>query len=447
MLKAKILILGLLMSTPFVFAQNKAVIDEVIAIVGDHPVFYSDYQDQISQFKGQGTAVTQELQVEVLETILRQKLLLHKAALDSIEVNDAEIESTVNRRLEYFQKQAGGKEALEKYFKKSTKEIKEEMRKPLKDQMLGERAKFAIIDGIKQTPSQIREFFENLPIDSLPIIEDQYKIAQIIKIPEPSVDAKKEVIAKLKKFKERILSGEDMETLAILYTEDPGSSINGGLYKGIKKGMFVKEFEEVMYSLEIGQISDPFETEYGFHIVKLEGREGDVVDVRHILVSPKISEEQMQEAKAFLDSIQVRISNNDYTFEKAAQKFSDDKITKNNGGLITNPQTGGNLFEKDKMDNLLKLTLKDLGKGEVSKVSFVDLPNKKRAYRILSIREVVPAHTLNLKDDYLTIQRMSKMNEENKKLANWMKTTIKDIYINLKPQYQDWNFELNWTKK
>jgi peptidyl-prolyl cis-trans isomerase SurA len=429
------------------FAQEKIVIDEVIAVVATQPVYYSDFQDQLSQYKAQGNEITKELESTILENILMQKLLVYKAKEDSIVVTDDEIDMQVNNRLKYFLDQVGGDETkLEDYFKKSIKEIKEEMRKPLKDQLLSQRARWAVVDGIKLTPGDVKDFYASIPTDSLPKIGDQIQVAQILKFPTPSSEAIQNTIDKLNEYKKRIANGEDFETLALIYSTDPGSASNGGLYKGIKKGMFVKEFEDVMYSLEIGQISEPFKTEYGYHIVKLEAREGEVVDVRHILLSPNIDANQLNEAKLVLDSLKTHITNGKYSFEEAALKYSDDKQTKNNGGLIINPTTGSTFFELAHLDKLMQQAIVGLDIDQTSVPIFVQLPNNKNAYRIVHIKSKKASHTLNLTDDYQTVQHMAKLSREDEKFNTWLEKKVGKIYFSLKDEYKSLPFKFNWVK-
>lgn len=429
-----------------VHAQNndKIMIDRVISIVAEQPIYLSEFEDQISQFKAQSTEITEALKAEIFEGMLNQKLLLYKAEADSIMVEDAEINGQVESRINYFIQQIGGIEQLEKYFGKSLMEIKEDMKDPLKEQMLAQRAKNAIIEGITLTPGEIKSFYRAIPLDSLPIVNDQLQIAQILKYPNPSIEAIEETKTKLTDLKKRVLEGESFSTLAILYSEDPGSSSNGGLYKGIKRGMFVKEFEDVMFSLEVGQISSPFKTEYGYHIVKLEGRTGEVVDLRHILISPTIDNNQLNEANVVLDSIKTFIEEGSINFSDAALEHSDDKATKQNSGLIINPETGTTFFEIEKMERTLASSIQGLKLQEISKPQYVKLPDGKQAYRILYIYSKKDKHKLNLKDDYQRVQYMATSKKEADKFENWRNKTIKDIYISITDNFKDLPLKLKW---
>lgn len=430
-------------------AQNngKIMIDKVISVVAEQPIYLSEFEDQVSQFKAQGTEITPVLKADIFETMLNQKLLLYKAELDSIVVEDAEINGQVESRINYFIQQIGTVEALEKYFGKPLAEIKEDMKDPLKEQILAQRARYAVTDGISLTPGEIKTFYRSIPQDSLPMVNDQLQIAQVLKYPTPSLEATEETKTKLSDLKKRVIEGESFSTLAILYSEDPGSSSNGGLYKGIKRGMFVKEFEDVMFSLEVGQISDPFKTEYGYHIVKLEGRTGEVVDLRHILISPTIDNNQLNEASVVLDSIKTFIDEGSLTFADAALEHSDDKATKQNSGLLINPETGTTYFEIEKMERTLASSIQGLKLHDISKPQYVKLPDGKQAYRILYIYSMKDKHKLNLKDDYQQVQQMATTQKETDKFDTWRKKTISDIYISISKEFRDLPLKIKWINE
>lgn len=430
-------------------AQNngKIIIDKVISVVAEQPIYLSEFEDQVSQFKAQGTEITPVLKADIFETMLNQKLLLYKAELDSITVEDAEINGQVESRINYFIQQIGTVEALEKYFGKPLAEIKEDMKDPLKEQILAQRARYAVTDGISLTPGEIKAFYRSIPQDSLPMVNDQLQIAQVLKYPTPSLEATEETKTKLTDLKRRVIEGESFSTLAILYSEDPGSSSNGGLYKGIKRGMFVKEFEDVMFSLEVGQISDPFKTEYGYHIVKLEGRTGEVVDLRHILISPTIDNNQLNEASVVLDSIKTFIDEGSLTFADAALEHSDDKATKQNSGLLINPETGTTFFEIEKMERTLASSIQGLKLHDISKPQYVKLPDGKQAYRVLYIYSMKNKHKLNLKDDYQQVQQMATTQKETDKFDTWRKKTISDIYISISEEFRDLPLKIKWINE
>lgn len=426
---------------------NKIMIDKVISVVAEQPIYLSEFEDQVSQYKAQKTEITEDLKGIIFEGMLNQKLLLYKAQVDSIVVEESEINGQVESRINYFIQQIGGIKELEKYFSKPIAEIKEDMKDPLREQLLAQRARYSITDGVSLTPGEIKDYYRSIPQDSLPMVNDQLQIAQVLKYPSPSLVAVEETKTKLSDLKKRILEGESFSTLAILYSEDPGSSSNGGLYKGIKRGMFVKEFENVMFSLEVGQISDPFKTEYGYHIVKLEARTGEVVDLRHILISPTIDNDQLNEANAVLDSIKTYLDEGSLTFSDAALEHSDDKATKQNSGLLINPETGTTFFEIEKMERTLASSIQGLKLKEISIPQYVKLPDGKQAYRILYIHSMKDKHKLNLKDDYQRVQQMATTGKQAEKFDAWRNKTIKSIYISIAKEFQSLPMKSQWINE
>ncbi len=437
-------LLGLI--TFFSANAQKTVIDEVIAVVGKNAIFLHDFEQQVIQYQSQGLTVTPELESQILEDLLIQKLLIHKADIDSIVVDEFEIDSEVESRLRYFEQQIGGKEELEAYFKKSISEIKEELREPLEDQMKSQRAKWAVMEGSSITPAEINRYFYGIPKDSLPIVNDQVEIGQILRFPPANITAVKETKQKLMDLKNRVHNGESFETLAILYSEDPGSSRNGGLYRGVKRGMFVKEFESVMFSLKVNEISDVFETEYGYHIVQLIARSGEEVDVRHILISPKIGQDDLIETRDFLDSLKSIIEDEDITFEEAARKFSDDEKTKNNGGVLINDQLGSTFFEIEKMERTLSTAIEDLELDEISAPMYIKAEDGKEAYRILYIKNRKEKHIANLKDDYQRIQSMALSDKQSRIMEEWANDMIKQTFVKISDDFKSLKFKYNWTK-
>ncbi len=425
---------------------QKTVIDEVIAVVGKNAIFLHDFEQQLIQFQSQGVTITPELKGEVMEDLLVQKLLIHKADVDSIIIDEFEVDSEVESRLRYFEQQIGGTKELEAYFKKDISDIKEELRQPLEDQMKTQRAKWSVMEGVSITPAEINRYFYGIPKDSLPIINDQVEIGQILRFPPPNIKAVTDTKQKLTDLKNRVLSGESFETLAILYSEDPGSSRNGGLYLGVKRGMFVKEFESVMFSLKVNEISDVFKSEYGYHIVQLIARSGEEVDVRHILISPKIGQDDLIETKNFLDSLKNIIEDEDITFAEAARKYSDDEKTKNNGGVLINEQIGSTYFELEKMERTLSTAIEGLEMDEISIPMYVKTKDGKEAYRILFIKNRKEKHIANLKDDYQRIQGMALNEKKSEVMKTWANQMILETFVHISDEYKALKYNYNWIK-
>ncbi|MBG40117.1 MAG: hypothetical protein CMP74_02720 [Flavobacteriales bacterium] len=433
----------------FVYSQNenKQLLDGVVAVVGDQVVFLSDLQESISQYEAQFNELQSDQVIsEVLEELLFQKLLLHHASIDSLVVGENEVQNNLNRRIEYLVTTLGSERKVEQYFDKSFSKIKETLLNSVRDQMTVQLMQQEITAFTEVTPSDVNYFFNNLNKDSLPYLDEQFKIGQILILPNPSDSSLIQTKEKLNNLRNRILTGDKFSTMAILYSEDPGSSRNGGEYVNIKKGQLTKQFEAVIYSLSPGEISNVFETEYGFHIAELTNRTGGIVDFRHILMIPKIFQHQMEETKTFLTSLKDIIENGESTFEKAAKDFSNDDETKYNGGLLINPQTGEHSFFIDELDPLLKNKLKDLEEGSIIGPLYYKLPDGKESYRLVKLIQKTEPHFANINQDYNLIKMYAENEKKQKKLSNWINSKIENTYIYLNSDFLNNDFVYNWKK-
>jgi len=446
-MKSFLLISSLLLFV-FSFAQNdKRIIDGVVAVVGNEVVFLSDLEESIDQYEVQfGQINSNELIPQVLEELLFQKLLIHHAAIDSMVIGDSEVINNLNRRMDYLISTLGSERKVEKYFEKSLSKIKETLENSIRDQMTVQLMQQEITSSIEITPSDVYDFFENLDQDSLPFLEDQFKIAQVLILPDPSDSSLVETKKKLNNLRNRIIDGDKFSTMAILYSEDPGSSRNGGEYVNIKKGQLTKKFESVIFSLSPGEISSVFETEYGFHIAELIDRRGGVVDFRHILMIPKIFQHQMDETKKFLISLKDILDNNELAFEKAAKDYSNDTSTKYNGGLLINSQTGEHLFFLEELDPLIKKNIENIDEGTVIGPLYYKMEDGKEAYRLIKLIEKKDAHFANVSEDYNLIKMYAENDKKQNKLSDWINLKIKATYIYINKDFIDQDFVYNWKK-
>ena len=427
----------------FVYSQNenKQLLDGVVAVVGDQVVFLSDLQESISQYEAQFNELQSDQVIsEVLEELLFQKLLLHHASIDSLVVGENEVQNNLNRRIEYLVTTLGSERKVEQYFDKSFSKIKETLLNSVRDQMTVQLMQQEITAFTEVTPSDVNYFFNNLNKDSLPYLDEQFKIGQILILPNPSDSSLIQTKEKLNNLRNRILTGDKFSTMAILYSEDPGSSRNGGEYVNIKKGQLTKQFEAVIYSLSPGEISNVFE------IAELTNRTGGIVDFRHILMIPKIFQHQMEETKTFLTSLKDIIENGESTFEKAAKDFSNDDETKYNGGLLINPQTGEHSFFIDELDPLLKNKLKDLEEGSIIGPLYYKLPDGKESYRLVKLIQKTEPHFANINQDYNLIKMYAENEKKQKKLSNWINSKIENTYIYLNSDFLNNDFVYNWKK-
>ena len=420
-------------ATLFAQAQPKTV-DGVAAIVGGDIILKSEIEEQYEVFNRQnfGQSVTY---CEVFEELLFQKLLIHHAEIDSVTVGEEEVEANMDRRIQQLIMQMGDQQKLEEFYEKSVVEIKEEMRDLIHDQLVAQRMQMTVVEGIEVTPSEVRSFYESLPSDSVPLINAEVELSQIVKYPEVSQEAEQEVIDKLLALKERIENGTSFSSMAILYSEDPGSNKKGGEYKGIQRGVFVKEFEAVAFNLRKGEISNPFKTEFGYHIVQLLEKRGEELDLRHILIKPKLSQADLQEAKNFLDSVASAINSGEMTFEEAARRFSEDENTRFNGGQMSNFQNGNNKFETSQLDRSLFGIVNNMASKEISESTFFVSDDQREAFRIIRLDEKYEPHRANLDLDFTRIKGFALQEKQARTVNEWKEEKLQETFVRVNPGY------------
>ena len=440
--KAHLLYINFFVLLSVLASAQPQTVDGVAAIVGGDVILKSDIDEQYDVFNRQnfGKPVSY---CEVFEELLFQKLLIHHAAIDSISIGEEEVEANMDRRIQQLIMQMGDQKKLEDFYEKSVVEIKEDMRTLIKEQLTAQRMQMTVVEGIEVTPSEVREYYENLPADSIPLISAEVELSQIVKFPELSDEAEQEVIAKLKELKERIETGTSFSSMAILYSEDPGSNKKGGEYQGIQRGVFVKEFEAVAFNLRKGEISDPFKTEFGYHIVQLLEKRGEELDLRHILIKPKLTQENLQEAKNFLDSVSVAIANGEMTFEEASRRFSDDEQTRFNGGQMSNFQSGNNKFEVSQLDRGLFALISTLENDEISEASFYRTEDQREAFRIVRLDANYEPHKANLDLDFTRIKGFALQQKQAKTVEDWKNEKLADTFVKINEGYYDCADELN----
>lgn len=431
-----------------IYAQQSQVIDRVVAVVGKNIIMQSDIEEQYMQYRLQGgiKGSASSIRCEILEDQLFKKLMLNQAELDSIEVTDDQIEQEMEYRIRYYVNQLGSQEKLETYYNKTMKEIREELRTVIKDQKLIEEVQRKIVDGVSATPSDVREFYRNIPKDSIPMVSSHYEIAQLVKKPPITLDEKLAVKDRLYGLRSRILKGERFSTLALLYSEDPGSAKKGGELGFHGRGEFAPEFEAAAFALKDGEISEVVETEYGFHILQLIERRGDYVNVRHILLTVKVSTEALQQAYNELDTIANAIRNGEITFEDAVKKYSDED-DKMNGGYLVNPNNGSTLFAAEDLDQQVSVVVNRLQVGEVSNPVPMKTKNDKDAYRLLIIKKKTIPHKANLKDDYALVQQWTMQKLRQDAINQWIDEKSNKAYVKIIDDYCDCDFQFDWNIK
>ncbi|PKP38929.1 MAG: peptidylprolyl isomerase, partial [Bacteroidetes bacterium HGW-Bacteroidetes-15] len=374
-------------------------------------------------------------------------LLVHNAEIDSIQVSSGMVENEMERRLKYFINQIGSETALEKYFSKSIFQIKNDLRISIKESLLAQQMQESVVKNVAVTPSEVNRFFKNIPADSLPTIAEQYEFRQVVLYPPASSDAKLAVRDQLLDLRDRVLKGERFGTLAVAYSEDRASASRGGELGFRSKDELVKPFADVAFNLREGQVSQIVETEYGFHIIQMIERRDDQVNVRHILMKPSYSPDQLLKSQNKLDSIANFIRNDSITFVRAAQFYSEDKKTRLGGGLVINPNTNTSLFEREQLPPADFYVIRNLKIGEVSAPFESRDEHANVVYKIITITRIVPQHKANLNDDYAIIQDMTKMNKQQEVFLNWVKSRLNSTYIRIDPSYRNCSFDLEgWVK-
>ncbi|RLD30497.1 MAG: peptidylprolyl isomerase [Bacteroidetes bacterium] len=432
-------------STIMAQQDNEYIIDEVVAVVGKNIVLESDIETQYLTYRMQGgiSGNASDLRCAILEDILYQKLMISQAEVDSIEISDAQVDAELDRRLGVFINQFGSQDKLEEYYNKTLYEIKQELYEIVKDQLITQQVQSGIVQNVTVTPSEIRSFYRSIPTDSIPLIKTEYVIAEIVKEPPVNVEEKIRVKEQLLDLRRRILKGESFSTMAILYSQDPGSAKKGGELGFYGRGQLYPQFEAVAYKLNEGEISNIVETEAGYHIIQMIERKGDYINVRHILLTPKVSPEDLMEARNELDSVARLIRADSITFEEAVVRFSD-ADNKNSGGLLINPYTGGTSFEAEQLDAQVSFTIEKMEVDEISNPVPMKTEDQKDAYRLLKLVKRTAPHRANLKDDYSKIQDWAMQDKQKRIVDEWINNKAAKTYIRIVDRYKKCEFANDW---
>jgi peptidyl-prolyl cis-trans isomerase SurA len=443
-----ILIILVILNAPTLKAssQRDSIIDGIVAIVGGNVILISDVENQYLQIRTQGNiqGTATKLKCQIFENLLFQKLLLHQAQVDSLKVTDEQVEIEMDRRMRYFISQAGTPERLEEHFGKSLLEIKNELRDVIKESMLTEQEQQKISKDVTITPSEVKSYFRKLSKDSIPLINSEIEIGMIVKQPSIGDEEKQIVKDKLKGFKERFAKGDDFSTLAVLYSEDPGSSKQGGELGMFKRGEMRPEFEAAAFKLKPGEVSDIVETEDGFHLIQMVERRGEYINVRHILLQPKVSPVNLNKAKISLDSVVSLILNKKITFEQAVVRYSDDP-NRISGGLMINQASGNTKFETGQIDAKIFFVIDKLKVGEVS-TPVLTTDRGKQDYRIYYLKTRTNPHKANLDEDYARIQQIALDKKKMDAVNDWITNKLNTTYIAIMDNFRNCPFERKWIK-
>lgn len=438
-------ILPLLFLTSMGIAQPK-ILDKVIAIIGKNPLLLSEVETTMLQQKEKMPDMNK---CRVFEDLLFQKLLLAQADRDSIVVADNEVEAELTRRIQYYVGMLGSEEKFEEFYKKRISVFKDELRDDVKEQLTAQKMQQKITGDKKLTPNEVRTYFNSIPYDSLPLVNSELLIGHILKNP-PVTEAEREAVkAKLEVYRQRVLNGESMSVMATLYSEDPGSAKNGGRYESVMRGQFVPEFEAVAFRLKPGEVSEVFSTTYGYHFIQLIARKGESVDVRHLLMSPQVSAADVSRAKQILDTVRLKIVAGEISFKDAALKYSDDKDTKQNGGMLLNPSTNNlkwELADIGQVDpKLVFMFENDMKVGDVSPVIQYAGQDGKQAWRMMYLKSRTEPHKANMQDDYMKLLNMASFEHQKKTIADWITKKSQHTYIKIDDDFNTCKLEHAWT--
>jgi|TARA_B100001059_G_scaffold102183_1_gene101916 peptidyl-prolyl cis-trans isomerase SurA len=441
MKKISLLIFSFQIFTLPLLAQE--MVEGVVAVIGDKAILKSEIEQQYLQLKA-SDVTNANLRCEVMEELMFQKLLSHQAEIDSLEVTEDEINDAIDQRIDYFVSQIGSEKKLEDYFGKTISQIREEFQTIFKEQRLAQRMESKITSGVKVTPQEVLKFYNKIPEDSLPLFPEEIYLSQLVVYPKVDKSERERITKKLNGFKQRVQNGEDFAFLASLYSDDPGSAKVGGDLGFVKKGKLVPKFESVAFRLQEGELSDVVETKFGFHLIQMVKRRGQQFNIRHILIKPNISSNAVEKAKTKLDSIIQFMAKDTLSFEQLAIKYSEDE-SKNNGGVIVNPQTGSSSFVLEELEFSVSSTIDGLKENEYSKPTvFVSFDGRKGC-RIINVDRIIEEHQANLKEDYDRIQSVALQEMKAQALNEWKKDKLKETYIDIKKDFDCvWND--NWKK-
>ncbi len=424
-------------------AAGQQVVESVVAVVGNEVVYLSEIEGQVVQLKAERDPTPVDLlRCRIFEDQLVQKLFLDQARIDSIEVSTESVEADLNSRLTEYIRRAGSEQALETYFNKSMAEIRKDLREMLTNQYIVQETQGTIAKDITVTPEEVKKFYNTIPRDSLTLMPRKVQLSMISVEPPDMEASKAEVRQRLLDLRSRIINGESFSTLAILYSEDPGSAPRGGELGFNTRGELAKPYAEAAWSLKQGVVSKIVETEFGFHIIQLIERKGDMVNSRHILMKPKLSADQTEWAILKLDSIANLVRTDSLTFERAAMWFSSDKATRANGGKMVsqNPSERVDWLTLDELSREVNLVVRNMKIGEISEPFRTTDSKGNSIYCIIRLDAEVAAHRVSMQDDYNYLSELALRDKQTRKYEEWIADKIKRTYIRISDDFRGCNF-------
>lgn len=439
----------LIYSITISFSQKSITVDKIIAQIGENVILKSDIETQKNQLKNENQKVDATTHCSVLEGLLIQNLLLNQAEIDSIKVTDNQVDSEMENRIRVIENQIGGRQKMEEFYKKTITQIKNEFRPIIKKRIMTEEMQRQVSSGITISPKEIELYFNKLPSDSIPLINSKLSFQQIVVFPEITKEDKQNSIDKLKEIRDKIIGGKSFESQARIHSQDPGSAPQGGKISA-SRGMMVAPFEATAFSLKEGEISDVFETDYGYHIIQMIDRKGDDYTCRHILIVPEFNNISLSKASTQIEECYKKLKENQLTWEQAVTTYSNDVNTKQNKGIISNPITGENTWSMEdlnQVDQQIYLLTDALEKGDITKPSiYFDMNEKKQGIRIVRLAERTSPHRANLKEDYTLIQKACEHSKKEAIFSKWINDKINNAFVRIDEEYNSCNFKYNWKK-
>lgn len=445
-----VVLFALLMLAGSVMYGQDHVIDEVVWVVGDEAILKSDVEEARMNAQYEGRKFEGDPYCVIPEELAIQKLYLHQAVLDSIEVSESEVLQRVEMMTNQYIQMIGSKEKMEEYFNKTATQIREAMRENVKNGLTVQKMQQKLIGDIKITPAEVRRYFKDLPQDSVPYIPTQVEVQIITSQPKIPLDEIEDVKRRLREYTERVNKGEmDFSTLALLYSEDKGSAMRGGEIGFKGRGELVPEYANVAFNLQDPKkVSKIVESEFGFHIIQLIEKRGDRINTRHILLKPKVNEKDLTSARARLDSIADDIRKNKFSFDEAASIISHDKDTRNNHGLMPNPQTNTSKFEMQQLPQEIAKVVDGMNVGEISKAfTMVNEKDGKEVCAIVKLKSRINGHKATITDDYQNLKEIVMDKRREEMLEKWIVEKQKHTYVRINDNWKNCSFKYpGWIK-
>ncbi|MCM8568042.1 peptidylprolyl isomerase [Gramella jeungdoensis] len=426
--------------------SQRRKVDGIAAVVGDYIILESDIDLMYKDMQSQGISTAEVTDCNLAGSLMENKLYAHHAIQDSIIIPDSQINGMIDQQLQGFVQQAGSMDKILEFYNKETEaELREELFRINKQRQLAQQMQQKIIEDIEVTPEEVRQYFDEM--EEKPMFGTEVELSQIVIEPEIPESERQKVIDRLNEFKADIEdNGASFSTKAVLYSQDPGTASDGGRITLTRKDPFVKEFKDVAFSLQEGEISDPFETEFGYHIIQIDKIRGQTVELRHLLLIPDVTNASVEAARAEIDTIRSKVVSGELDFAAAAREASDEEETKNEGGKLINPRTGDTRFELTKIDPQLFKQVEGLEEGEVSLVLTQQDRTGRPQFKIIKVTKKIPEHKADYATDYLKIKELALRDKQLDAIAEWQKEKISDTYIKVNGKYRDCDYTSDWVK-